>query len=277
MKISVVMSVFQSMEYLPYSLKSVYGFADEILICDGLVGQFNRSGSVKSNKGLSNDGTIEFIKDFPDPCKKIKFNTEIQEWEKDKRQFIVDRATGNWIMTVDSDEVYKEADLVYVKDTIKKNPDILSIWIHHYRFCGDFWHRYHWPCSVFQKKIKGQKLYGLREMWFPGEKTYRWPKSHCNNVTEEEFKKHLWFPAEREIICYHYSNVCSKDKMRRKRLISVGLGHNMNNWDEKSFGIGLDQKGYEKIRDIVRFEGKHPEIMKRHRYYKQPPEWMKKK
>lgn len=276
-KISVVMSVFNAMTYLSYSLEAIYDFADEILICDGLIGQFNRDGTVRSSRGLSNDGTIEFVKSFPDPKKKIKFDKGVWELEKAKRHHIVERATGDWIMTVDADEVYHKKDLIHVRETVKRNPDIYSIWIHHYRFCGDFWHRYHWPCSVFQKKFKGHKLYGLREMWFPGKKTFRWPQRNCINVTDAEFKKHMWFPSEKEIICYHYSNVCTQEKAHRKRLISIGLGHDMNSWDKKQFGAGLNQKEYEKIRDIVRFKGEHPDVMKKHPYYKTPPEWMKKK
>ncbi|GAF81355.1 unnamed protein product, partial [marine sediment metagenome] len=190
------------------------------------------------------------------------------KWEKEKRQHIVGRATGDWIMTVDSDEVYKEKDLLFVKKIMGENPNILSIWPTHYRFCGDFWHYYPWLGAVFQRKIKGCELYGLREMWFPGRKVYKYPWNICKNVSDEEFKKHVWRTADRDIICYHYSNVCTAGKAHRKKLISVGLRHNMVGWDEREFGTG---------RKLKLFEGEHPDAMKEHPYYKNPPGWLEKK
>ena len=37
----------------------------------------------------------------------------------------------------------------------------------------------------------------------------------------------------------------------------------MKDWDKRQFGEGLNQKQYEKIRDIVPFKGEHPDVMKK--------------
>jgi len=274
-KISVLMNVFNAMEYLPYALKSIYDIADEIIVYDGLIKQFNKDGSVKSDNGSSIDGTVEFITNYPDDDRKIVFSSSMWDWEKDKRQAMVNQASGDWMMTVDSDEVYKAKDLAYVIDVIDKNPQLKSIWLTHYRFCGDFNNFYKWPGAVWQKMYPNAKLYGLREMLYEGNKVYKWPYAGCRNVNDSEFKKHLWLPSEKEIVCYHYSNVCSLEKAHRKKLISVGLGHKMNVWDQEQFGVGMSQQDFMRLRHLYEFNGEHPEVMQEHPYIKNPPEWMK--
>lgn len=273
MRISVLMNVFNAMEYLPYSLKSIYDFADEIIICDGLIKQFNKDGSVKSNDGGSTDGTNEFVDSYPDGDKKISLYSNAWDWEKDKRQWMVDRATGDWMMTVDADEVYKGDDLNYVRATIEKNPRLLSVWLTHYRFCGDFYHFYRWPGAVWQKLYSKAKLYGLRELIY-GKKVYKWPYHICRNVSETEFNQRVWMPAERAIVCYHYSNVCTVEKAHRKKLISRGLGHNLTAWDQEQFGVGISQKEFEGVRNLHAFSGTHPDVMLEHPYYERPPAWL---
>ncbi len=60
------MQVWNEINWFPYSLKSIYDFADEIIICEGCHTTWNDS-SLRSS-----DGTIEFIKNFNDKDKKIK-------------------------------------------------------------------------------------------------------------------------------------------------------------------------------------------------------------
>ena len=279
MKISVLMSVFNAMEYLPYSLKSIYDFADEIIISDGLIEQFNKDKNILSDNGKSCDGTVEFVKEFPDPGKKIKFESGGWEWEKEKRQATVDMASGDWMMTVDSDEVYKPEHLANIRKGIKARPKVLSIWAKHLRFCGDFNHYYEWPGAILQKLSKGVKLYGYRELKIPEGKmmkVYKWPESECRNVTHSEFLERVWLPPIREVTCFHYSNVCSKDKAKRKKMIAKGLKHKLKNWDKIQFGTGVSQAKYECLRNLQEFEGTHPEVMKDHPYMRDIPKWLKK-
>lgn len=278
LKISAVMSVFQAMEYLPCALGSIYDHVEEIVIFDGLIEQFNKDNSVKSNAGSSNDGTLEFIKAFPDPGNKIVLDSRQWKWEKDKRQVMVDAVKPcDYLMIVDSDEVYKESELEYARGILEKNPQVLSVWPRHWRFCGDFNWYFEWWGSVYQKWYPKCKLYGLREVLYDNKRVYKYPHSQSINVSEKDWAEHMWIPGPGELVCYHYSNVCTPEKAHRKKLISVGLGHNMVDWDKKEFGLGLTQKEYIGIRNIVKFDGEHPGIMKEHSYYKNPPEWIKKK
>ena len=275
LKISAVMNVFQAMEYFPYALRSIYDHVEEIVIFDGLIDQFNKDGSVQSKNGSSNDGTLEFVAKFPDPKKKIKLDSRRWKDEKQKRQAMMRPVTGNYIMIVDSDEVYKPAELQLARKVLAENPQVLSVWPRHYRFCGDFNRYYQWWGAVYQKCDVSKKLYGLREILYPGNKVFKYPHKECKNVTRKEYDKHQWIPGPKELVCYHYSNVCTAGKARRKKLISIGLNHRMTDWDKRQFGLGLGQKEYDKIRNLREFKGEHPEAMLGHPYFKNPPGWLR--
>lgn len=276
MKISVLMMTFQGMEYLPYSLKAIYDFADEIILCDGIIDRFNLQNNIdfRANGG-STDGTDEFVKNFDDKDKKIKYKIGHWKYEKEKRQYMLNYATGDWMMVVDIDEIYKPEHLDWIKEYINNRKDLKAIWISHYRFCLDFQHYYLWGCNVFQKMFPGNKLYGLRDIWYPGKKVFKYPFHESKNISRKEFDKYLVFPHIDNIVCYHYSNICTEDKAIKKRAIAEGLGHNISKWWTDWFGVGISKEKYFKKRNIKKFEGKHPEIMKTHPYYKKPPDWWK--
>lgn len=276
LRFSVLMMTFQGMEYLPYSLQSIYDFADEIIICDGIIQQFNlqHNQDCKANGG-STDGTDEFIHNFNDKDNKIKFKVGQWRYEKEKRQYMLNQAKGDWMFVVDIDEVYKPEHLQWIKQKLKDEKRIKAVWLHHYRFCRDFNHYYLWGCNVFQKMYPHCRLYGLRDMLYDKRKVFKYPFHESKNVTRAEFDKHLIFPNEHDIVCYHYSNVCSKEKSMKKKAIAQGLGHNISQWESDWFGIGISKEEYFQRRNIKEFKGEHPEIMKSHPYYNSPPDWWK--
>jgi len=273
-KLTALVSVFNAMEYLPYSLGAMYPHVDEIVIFDGLISKFNQDGSAKHKGGSSTDGTVEFVQGYDDPDKKITLDS--REWavEKQKRQAMLDRATGDWVATIDSDEVYKDEDFRRVRARLEKTK-LCSIWVMHYRFCHDFRWFYRWPGAVFQKNYKHAKLYGLRELLYDETKCYKWPYPNSKGTNRKEWNQRCTLLPEDEAVCYHYSNVCSETKARLKKQISVGLGHKMKGWDAKSFGKGLSWREYVAERNLVEFSGEHPEIMRKHPYYAEAPKWQK--
>lgn len=274
MSITALIMTFNGMEYLPYALQSIYNFADEIIICDGIIHRFNLQNiqNCKANGG-SVDKTDNFIKNFKDKDKKIKYKVGEWEYEKQKRQYMLNQARCDWIMTVDTDEVYKSEQLKFISQLIKERKDLKAIWLNHYRFCLDFQHCYRWGSNVFQKRFAGCKLYGLRDIWFHKNKVFKYPFHESKNITRKEFDKSLVFPNENIISCYHYSNVCTKEKAEKKRAIAEGLGHNISKWWEDWFGVGISKDEYYRRRNIFEFKEEHPEIMKKHSYYKNPPGW----
>ena len=102
-------------------LKHIYRIGDEIILVEGAVKPIP---GVKSNSlwastdGKSTDNTIEVIKNFPDPDKKIKliesngfWNGKVEmcnQWAK--------HATGSYIWQIDNDEYYLDSDIRKLKD-----------------------------------------------------------------------------------------------------------------------------------------------------------------
>jgi len=124
MRISYIVIVLNGMPFIEFSLKAIYDFAYEIIIVEGAVKDHIFSANPD---GSSKDGTVEFIKSFPDPEKKIKF---IQgKWaEKCEMQNAGAKvATGDYIWLVDSDEVYKKKEIETVFQLLRGDPDIVQI------------------------------------------------------------------------------------------------------------------------------------------------------
>ena len=62
------MIVLNGMPFIEFSLKAVYPLAHEIIIVEGAV---KKCLFAANPDGSSNDGTVEFIKNFPDQKNKI--------------------------------------------------------------------------------------------------------------------------------------------------------------------------------------------------------------
>jgi ADP-heptose:LPS heptosyltransferase/glycosyltransferase involved in cell wall biosynthesis/predicted O-methyltransferase YrrM len=123
-KFSFVMIVLNGMPFIEYSLKSIYEFAHEVIIVEGAV---EKCMSAANPDGSSTDGTLEFIKSFPDPERKIEL---IQgRWpEKCEMQNVALRqVTGDYVWLIDSDEVYKTEHLKRIKKVCMDDPSITQV------------------------------------------------------------------------------------------------------------------------------------------------------
>jgi len=124
MKISYVMIVLNGMPFIEASLKSIYDSAYEIIIVEGAVKQCMFAANPD---GSSKDGTVEFIKAFPDPKKKIKLIQGIWPEKCEMQNKAVKIATGDYIWLVDSDEVYKKKDIEVIIGMLDADPTITQI------------------------------------------------------------------------------------------------------------------------------------------------------
>lgn len=84
-KLSVVLATYNEEENLPRCLKSVKDLAYEIIIVDG----------------TSNDRTVEIAKEFD---AKVTITENLPNFHINKQKAI-DKATGDWILQLDADEV----------------------------------------------------------------------------------------------------------------------------------------------------------------------------
>jgi glycosyltransferase involved in cell wall biosynthesis len=110
MRLTVITPVLNEVTYLPLYLESVTSFAHEVIIVDG----------------GSTDGSVELIRQY-----QSRFNIRLFEikqtgmpysndWnESIVRNYMLERATGQWIANIDADEVFDDR-------IIARLPDLMS-------------------------------------------------------------------------------------------------------------------------------------------------------
>ena len=149
-KISFGMIVFNANSTLPPNmlgacLSNVYDFAHEILISEGAVrphGGNNGDATWASQDGRSTDGTLEFLRNFPDPDNKIKIFTKEGYWDGklEMCNAYIAEATGDYVWQLDSDEFYKKSDMEKIINYLDDNRQIEAVHFYANHFWGDWDH-----------------------------------------------------------------------------------------------------------------------------------------
>lgn len=134
MKISFGMIVFNGDYVLKENLETIYPFAHEIVISEGPVKHYQKQGFTKST-----DDTIDIIKSFPDPENKIRLIHGPWPNKNAMCDAFLKPMTGDYIWHIDSDELYRPADMVKVIDYLEKNQQTCySMSFKLYSFYGGF-------------------------------------------------------------------------------------------------------------------------------------------
>ena len=108
-KLSVVLATYNEEENLPRCLESVKELADEIVIVDG----------------TSKDKTVEIAKSFH---AKVTITTNPPNFHINKQKAI-DRATGDWILQLDADEVVDPGLAAEIKKVINEDRQENGYWM----------------------------------------------------------------------------------------------------------------------------------------------------
>jgi glycosyltransferase involved in cell wall biosynthesis len=150
LKISFGMIVFNAQSTLPTNmlsacLSNIYDIAHEILISEGAVrphGGNNGDATWATSDGRSTDGTLEFLRNFPDPDNKIKIFTKEGFWngKLEMCNAYAKDATGDYVWQIDSDEFYKKSDMRKVIDCLEENRHIDAVHFYANHFWGDWEH-----------------------------------------------------------------------------------------------------------------------------------------
>jgi hypothetical protein len=118
-KISYVMNIYNGEPFLYYNLKSIYEHAFEIIIVEGAYEGF-------SENPHSTDKTIEIIKEYPDPQKKIKLISKDNFWKdrEDMCNAFLKEVRGDVIWQLDYDEFYFDETHKFVKELFELYEDL---------------------------------------------------------------------------------------------------------------------------------------------------------
>ena len=118
-RISYVINLYNAEPFIHYNLKSIYEHAFEIILVEGSYEGFAESPH-------STDNTIEVVKNYPDPEKKIKLIIKDGFWEdrEDMCNAFLKEATGDIIWQLDYDEFYFDKTHKFVKELFKLYNDL---------------------------------------------------------------------------------------------------------------------------------------------------------
>jgi FkbM family methyltransferase len=212
-RISFGVIVLNGEPFTPYTLRSLYPFAHQIVVVEGAS---PAARNIATPDGHSRDGTLETLRRFKaeeDPDGKVTIVTAEDEghpdgwWpgEKDEQsRAYATRATGDYLWQVDIDEFYRAEDVSRVVDMLRGDPTITAVTFKQITFWGglgyttDGWYL-----------RRGATFYHRLFKWGPG---YTYAKHRPPTVLDAEgrdVREGNWLRGEdlarRGIHLYHYS------------------------------------------------------------------------
>lgn len=249
--ISASYKVFNDAEFLKESLESIYPYVDCIDIMEG---------SVKLRRGEgteSTDGTIEIIKEFPDPECKIRLIQRAWDSKEEMQNKLLEICRSKWMLFIDADEIVEGMDKVrefaekYSRgDKIYARPQI------YYNFFHDFRHIIYSinPMSPFAGTGMPHPFLIHRDI--PGlnfAAFHTIPSDGFGNLIHSDNPE---YKGRREVLdnvfVYHFGNAKSRENMVAKLTFERNRGVN---WKKTESG----EK--ESIEDNFWFSGVLPEDM----------------
>jgi hypothetical protein len=266
-RVSFGMIVLNGEPFTRYNLRSIYPFAHEIIVVEGAV---ESAAAIATQDGHSIDGTLEALHRFKteeDPENKLTIITKEGFWhEKDAMsQAYAERATGDYLWQVDSDEFYHAGDMRKVLKLLRDDPAITSLSFRQISFWGGF--NYYTDGRFLSKifpDIHRVFKWGADYRYI----THRPPTVH--DPQGRNLRKLKWldgaFWDRHEVRMYHYSLIFPLQVTRKahyyKQATWTGAGDAENWARDVYFGLKYPYRVhnvYQHPSWLMRFKGQHPE------------------
>jgi len=228
MKVSFVIIVLNGMPFIKAALRGIYESAYEIIVVEGAV---EKCKFAANSDGSSKDGTVEFIKSFPDIQTKIKFVQGRWSEKCEMQNKALELCSGDYIWLVDSDEIYKEEDVGTIIKTLEKDSIIIQVNMPILHFWKGFEYIIR---SKILSNIETPRIFRLdRPCFFT---THRPPILFCeqqDETTAEMNVLQMSVLKKDGIYLYHYSYVLDEQVKQKIEL------YKRYGWGE-SWGLDLD-------------------------------------
>jgi len=223
-ELSYIIIVFNGMPYLKAAIESIYESAHEIIIVEGPV-------SLCAGTCHSTDGTIECIKSFHDPKKKIKLLQGRWPEKCEMQNAALKISTGSHVWLVDSDEVYKKSDINTIKNILEKDPSIYLIKVP----LTHFWKNYDNVVDTkVEPRLSAARIFKIdRPCYFSMHRPPTMFIDRLKKDTNELKTIERHFLEKKGITIYHYSLI-AVHQVKQKTALYKEYG-----W-EKSWGFSLD-------------------------------------
>jgi glycosyltransferase involved in cell wall biosynthesis len=272
-KITFGMIVLNGEPYIKYAIRSLYEHAHEIIVVEGAC---PGASNVATNNGHSTDTTLEtlhYLQINEDPFKKIHVVTAETEghpsgfWPGEKleqSQAYANRATGNYLWQIDSDEFYKEKDIKTVKNMLKKDSSITAVSFKQLQFWGGFDYLVN---SWFLRR--GAEEFHRLFKWGDGYEYIRHRSPTILDAKGADTKKQNWIRGKKmtqmNIHLYHYSFVFPKQVFEKASYYHYADWSNRtkSDWWVNNVYLKLEDPFsvfsiYDDVSWLERFKGSHP-------------------
>lgn len=268
-KLSAQMIVFNGLSILPKGMlgaciSNIYDICHEILIAEGAVrpaGGNPGNATWASKNGRSTDGTLEFLRSFPDPDKKIKIFIKENDFWDGKLEMCnacLSGMSGTHLYQVDNDEFLKPTDLAKIIWMLENHSDKTMVEFFADLFFGDYDHCCDYTQTKWANSIPWRRI-------FKFENGAKWI-SHAPPILSDgkgrplnESKKiDNWTMLSLGIKLYHYAYVTRSQAEFKDRY--YGKNFYVKMWDD-----------FQKNKDIyivqgdksLPFVGTHPEVIEK--------------
>lgn len=255
MKLSCLMTVYNEVDFIDYSIESFLPYVDHLVIVEGSYQERIRLGAnprstdgtiekitqILCSKGVSTKGWIEYINanEESDPQQRNVGLNKIKELNSD-----------GFMVIVDGDEIYQKQtfDLIYSTMNIMRRTNKKMAYFNSLTFVNDF---YHYTNQYFPR------LFDLKNSrQFVNDNYLSWNEPL-------KIEQVLYGQGSSPIKYHHYSFCKGAEKFNQKRnwWMHRGLG---KDWD---YGWRINEQGQiedPKNHTIYLYEGIQPEIMKNH-------------
>ncbi|MGC8490873.1 MAG: glycosyltransferase [Syntrophobacteraceae bacterium] len=273
-RFSFIIIALNAMPFLEFVVKGIYDFAHEIIVVEGAV---EKCMFAANPDGSSKDGTVEFMKSYPDLAGKIRFIQGKWPEKLDMENAGLQYVTGDYVWIAGSDEFYKEKDLYRIKYMIQNDPGITQI-----NFIPDnFWKGFEYiflSSRFFEDETHYRRIFKYQ----PGARfTSHRPPAFVypgSNLTSAQIRLVDGFTTRQlGIILYHYSYVLHSQVDQKINLYHrYGWGKvwnlNLDEWYHKCFLAWRPESRAEiesrypvwtgdKNSLTVRFNGTHPDVI----------------
>jgi ADP-heptose:LPS heptosyltransferase len=239
MQLVAYYSIYNEADFIEYSLRSIYDHVDSIIIIEGA---WYETFSVNSFM-RSNDGTIELIKNFPDPDNKIQlyFHNERSQLKQRSKVFSYLPEEKFLLLLVDGDEVYEESEIKKIRQIADgEEAELHNVWrIESLTFVNDL--STYTPIA-FPRIFKIDLRHSLNN---------KYEFTEPNGILQNGWKLNIE-NYRRDIRFFHYSYCHSPKRFMEKKRERTKL-HGHFSW-EISNG-----KVYKEGVQFQKFQGSHPQ------------------
>jgi hypothetical protein len=165
MRVSALVSVWNASLWLPYSLRAIYPFVEQLVVIEACWVPGEWSGKT------SPDGTAELVRKFiheEDPEKKILFEQKGRcTSQPQARNFALRHVDpkADWLWQVDADEVYTPEVALKVRAAMGSvGPEVGALTLPAKCFYFDFFHFKREHFARCYRTFAGQKFYAIASM-----------------------------------------------------------------------------------------------------------------